>query len=76
MDLKPMKFWLMKNLQPDFGQTRGLVVKAENEERARSIAAGVAYGEGRAAWLDPSRTSAEVMDALGVEMVILASYAD
>lgn len=57
---------------PWFDKTFGMVIRAESEERARTIAAENCSEEGRGAWLDSENSTCEELTGDGEEEVIIS----
>lgn len=80
-----MNIWLLRPIdgheawEPWFDKAFGFVVRAENEETARSLAASQAGDEGRgqnSPWLDPSASTCVVLQREGnAEVIIMDFYA-
>ena len=70
-----MKLWLIKRIEEDdahYGETIGLVIRAEDEQSARQMAGD--YGEdfgGREPWLSPEKTECEIITEDGEPGIIL-----
>jgi len=70
-----MKFWILKDKNPDFGRMIGIIVRASSEKDARRLANTKAYGEGLI-WDNEYLTSCQELLADDKEEVILNAVAE
>ena len=68
--LKPIVAW-----NPWYDKVFGIVVRAENETEARTVASIWAGDEGGAVWHDPLLTTCEVLEAEGNPGMIIKDFA-
>lgn len=70
-----MKIWKLTNLRPKWGAMGGIIVRAETEEAARSLANTKCYGEGPV-WTNSTLTSCEEVLAEGNEEILIINNID
>lgn len=68
-----MKLWLLTRIEsPDYDETGGFVIRAQDEERARAIATERDRTE---VWLDPDQTTCvSITGKYGREGVLLRDF--
>ena len=64
---------LAEELQ-NYDCTHGVIVRADSEQEARTLAASVAGDEGWLVWGDPSKTSCDALEANGNNKVLLVDF--
>jgi hypothetical protein len=62
-----------KQAPPYYGVTNSVVIRAENENRARTMAGRVAGDEGRKVWLDPERSMCGELKSDGTPGIIIVA---
>jgi hypothetical protein len=73
--MKLYKLEPIKNWEPWYDKTFGLVIRATNEEEARKEAMNHSGDEGAALWLDPTLTKCEELNQDGIPWLILQNFA-
>ena len=69
-----MKLYHLTRNQTSYDEAREFVVRAPSEPMARRYAAEQAGDEGRDAWLDPSRSTCELLTTKGEAGVIVRDF--
>ena len=72
-----MKLWILrpvKEWQPWYDSTFGVVVRAGNAKKARKLATSAAGDEGKEVWLDKEKTTCKEIKEDGKEEVIIVDY--
>lgn len=64
----------IENWATSYDVALGFVVRAKNEDQARIFASERRGDEGSEAWLDPTRTSCEVLTDGGTRGVIMRGF--
>lgn len=67
--LKPVVDW-----DPWYDTSDGFVVRAWASSQARELASKYAGDEGSAVWLDPKKTTCEVLKNVGAPGIVLKSF--
>jgi hypothetical protein len=69
------KLYLLSSKEPiGWDQSDSFVVRAKSEEEARLLASGSAGAEGKERWLNPSRSSCEILSSEGASGIIIDSF--
>ncbi len=55
-----------------YDECNGFVIRAESEQRARDMAAGAAWDEGKDFWIDPARSYCLPLPVDGAEEIVMS----
>jgi len=64
----------IERLEPDCDQPAAFVIRAESEAAARAVAAANCGDEGSREWLDPERSTCELLEPDGPDGVMLRDF--
>jgi hypothetical protein len=80
--MSDMKLWILRPIKtmnspwdPWYDKCFGMVIRAESEKLARSLASRHCGAEGSEPWQNPTQSSCEIIDREGPEVVLISDIA-